>query len=108
MRTRELFRYLVAMIIALSTTVNAMAQQRNLKIYFNANNGTSSSPVKLVTDDNNAYDLPAGVEVSYEGVVWANKARYWEMFQQDVTYRLVAAYEKDRNGNETEFYKFPL
>ncbi len=102
MRTRELFRYLVAMIIALSTTVNAMAQQRNLKIYFNANNGTSSSPVKLVTDDNNAYDLPAGVEVSYEGVVWANKARYWEMFQQDVTDRLVAAYEKDRNGNENK------
>lgn len=102
MRTREIFRYLVAMIIALSTTVNAMAQQRNLKIYFNANNGTSSSPVKLVTDDNNAYDLPAGVEVSYEGVVWANKARYWEMFQQDVTDRLVAAYEKDRNGNENK------
>lgn len=102
MRTRELFRYLVAMIIALSTTVNAMAQQRNLKIYFNANNGTSSSPVKLVTDDNNAYDLPAGVEVLYEGVVWANKARYWEMFQQDVTDRLVAAYEKDRNGNENK------
>ena len=72
MRTRSIFRYLIAIIIALGTTVNAMAQQRNLKIYFNQyTEGATGDPIMLVTDDNNAYDLPAGVTVSAQGVAWA-------------------------------------
>ena len=34
MRTRNIFRYLIAIIIALGTTVNAMAQQKYMKIYY--------------------------------------------------------------------------
>ena len=91
MRTRNIFRYLLAIIIALGTTANAMAQQRALKIYFSANNG-GTAPQILVTDDNNSYNLPANLTVTANGAVWANKARYWEVFQQDVTDRVIAAY----------------
>ena len=92
MRTREIFRYLVAMIIALSTTVNAMAQQRALKIYFNENGDTATGPRILVKDDNGNYELPKGLKVTLGGAVWADKARFWEMFQQDVSDRVIAAY----------------
>ena len=92
MRTREIFRYLVAMIIALSTTVNAMAQQRALKIYFNENGDTATGPRILVKDDNGNYELPKGLKVTLGGAVWADKARFWEMFQRDVSDRVIAAY----------------
>ncbi len=92
MRTRELFRYLVAMIIALSTTVNAMAQERALKIYFNENGDTATGPRILVKDDNGNYELPKGLKVTLGGAVWADKARFWEMFQRDVSDRVIAAY----------------
>ena len=93
MRTRELFRYLVAMIIALSTTVNAMAQERNLKIYFNQYvEGATGAPIMLVTDDNNSYGLPAGLTYSSEGMAWAKEARFFEWVNQDVKDRLIADY----------------
>ena len=92
MRTREIFRYLVAMIIALSTTANAMAQQRALKIYFNENGDTATGPRILVKDDNGNYELPKGLKVTLGGAVWADKARFWEMFQRDVSDRVIAAY----------------
>ncbi len=92
MRTREIFRYLVAMIIALSTMVNAMAQQRALKIYFNENGDTATGPRILVKDDNGNYELPKGLKVTLGGAVWADKARFWEMFQRDVSDRVIAAY----------------
>lgn len=93
MRTRELFRYLVVMIIALSTTVNAMAQQRNLKIYFNEYvEGATGAPIMLVTDDNNSYGLPAGLTYSSEGMAWAKEARFFEWVNQDVKDRLIADY----------------
>ena len=44
MRTRNIFRYLLAIIIALGTTANAMAQQRNLKIYFNQYTEGATAP----------------------------------------------------------------
>ena len=100
MRTRNIFRYLIAIIIALGTTVNAMAQQRNLKIYFNQyTEGATGDPIMLVTDDNNAYDLPAGVTVSAQGVAWAKDARFFEWISQDVNDRLLADYLRDENGN---------
>ena len=100
MRTRSIFRYLIAIIIALGTTVNAMAQQRNLKIYFNQyTEGATGDPIMLVTDDNNAYDLPAGVTVSAQGVAWAKDARFFEWISQDVNDRLLADYLRDENGN---------
>ena len=93
MRTREIFRYLVAMIIALSTTVNAMAQERNLKIYFNEYvEGATGAPIMLVTDDNNSYGLPAGLTYSSEGMAWAKEARFFEWVNQDVKDRLIADY----------------
>ena len=105
MRTRNIFRYLLAIIIALGTTANAMAQQRNLKIYFNQytgatdNNGNLIPPILLVTDDNSAYDIPAGVTVTAEGVSWAKDARFFEWINQDVNDRLLADYVRDENGN---------
>ena len=100
MRTRSIFRYLIAIIIALGTTANAMAQQRNLKIYFNQyTEGATGDPIMLVTDDNNAYDLPAGVTVSAQGVAWAKDARFFEWISQDVNDRLLADYLRDENGN---------
>ena len=105
MRTRNIFRYLLAIIIALGTTANAMAQQRNLKIYFNQytgatdNNGNLIPPILLVTDDNSAYDIPAGVTVTAEGVSWAKDARFFEWINQNVNDRLLADYVRDENGN---------
>ena len=111
MRTRELFRYLVAMIIALSTTVNAMAQERNLKIYFNEYSDTATGPRILVTDDNNAYDIPAGVTVSSEGVAWSGKSRFFEWVQQSVTDRIMADYlsknDKKNSHLKLTFTDFP-
>lgn len=110
MRTREIFRYLVAMIIALSTTVNAMAQQRALKIYFNENGDTATGPRILVKDDNGKYELPKGLKVTLGGAVWADKARFWEMFQRDVSDRVIAAYtasDKKESKLTLNFTNFP-
>lgn len=102
MRTRNIFRYLIAIIIALGTTVNAMAQERNLKIYFNQYTEGATAPIMLVTDDNNAYDIPAGVTVSAEGVAWAKESRFFGGLTQGVNDRLLADYIRDGNGN---YYK---
>ena len=99
MRTRELFKYLTVMIMALNTSVNAMAQQRNLKIYFNQYVEGAETPTLLVTDDNDDYDIPAGVSVSAEGVVWASGYRIFEGWQSASNDRLLAEYLKDKNGN---------
>lgn len=111
MRTREIFMYLVAMIIALGTSVNAMAQQRNLKIYFNKYVEGATAPIMLVTDDNNTYDIPSGVTVSSEGVVWAGKSRFFEWIQQSVTDRLMADYvsasDKKHSKLKLTFTNFP-
>lgn len=109
MRTRRFYKYLMAMIIALGTTVNVFAQERGLKIYFseNVNGGT---PQILVTDDNNSYDLPDGLTVTPEGVVWADKARYWEFFQQNVSDRVIADYtssDKKKSRLRLTFGNFP-
>ena len=109
MRTRRFYKYLMAMIIALGTTANVFAQERGLKIYFseNVNGGT---PQILVTDDNNSYDLPAGLTVTPEGVVWAEKARYWEFFQQNVSDRVIADYtssDKMQSRLRLTFGNFP-
>lgn len=102
MRTRNIFRYLIAIIIALGTTVNAMAQERNLKIYFNQYTEGATAPIMLVTDDNNAYDIPAGVTVSAEGVAWAKESRFFGGLTQGVNDRLLADYIRDGKGN---YYK---
>ena len=111
MRTRKYFRYLVAMIIALSTTVNAMAQQRNLKIYFNQYVKGATAPTIKITDDNNAYDIPAGVTVSSEGVAWAGKSRFFEWITTDVTDRVMADYvsasDKKHSHLKLNFTNFP-
>ena len=83
----------MAMIIALGTTVNVFAQERNLKIYFNEYvEGATGAPIMLVTDDNNSYGLPAGLTYSSEGMAWAKEARFFEWVNQDVKDRLIADY----------------
>ena len=111
MRTSKYFRYLVAMIIALNTSVNVFAQQRNLKIYFNEYvDGGPSTPQMLVTDDNNQYGIPLGVTVSSNGVVWANNARLFEWIKPEVTDRLLADYignDKKESHLKLSFTSFP-
>lgn len=97
MRTREIFRYLMAMIIALGTTVNVFAQERNLKIYFNEHSDTATGPRIYVTDDNSEYGIPLGTKVSAEGLTWATGARWFSFLQQNVTDRVLADYE-DESG----------
>lgn len=99
----------MAMIIALGTSVNVFAQQRNLKIYFNQYvKGATGAPTMLVTDDNNSYDLPAGLTYSSEGVAWANSARFFEWISQDVTDRLVADYVIKNNQPDKKHSKLKL
>ncbi len=111
MRTCKYFKYLVAMIIALNTSANVFAQQRNLKIYFNEYvDGGPSTPQMLVTDDNNQYGIPLGVTVSSNGVVWANNARLFEWIKQEVTNRLLADYignDKKESHLKLSFTSFP-
>ena len=110
MRTSKYFKYLMPMITAVGTSANVFAEQRGLKIYFSENNG-GSAPQILVTDDNNSYNLPARLTVSHQGIVWANKARYWAMFEQDVTDRVIADYlnknSKKGAGLKLTFGNFP-
>lgn len=111
MRTCKYFKYLVAMIIALNTSANVFAQQRNLKIYFNEYvDGGPSTPQMLVTDDNNQYGIPLGVTVSSNGVVWANNARLFEWIKPEVTDRLLADYignDKKESHLKLSFTSFP-
>ena len=115
MRTREIFRYLMAMIIALGTTVNVFAQERNLKIYFNQYvEGATGAPIMLVKDDNDSYGLPAGLTYSSEGMAWAKEARFFEWVNQDVKDRLIADYvtkngtvDKKNSHLKISFENFP-
>lgn len=116
MRKGKLLRYLIAMIMALSTSANVFAQQRSLKIYFNEYANGETKPRMYVTDDhpNSEYDVPSGVTVSHEGVAWANNARFFEWVKQDVTDRLVADYvvkngEPDKKNSRLKlsFTSFP-
>jgi uncharacterized repeat protein (TIGR02543 family) len=99
------------MIIALNTSANVFAQQRNLKIYFNEYvDGGPSTPQMLVTDDNNQYGIPLGVTVSSNGVVWANNARLFEWIKPEVTDRLLADYignDKKESHLKLSFTSFP-
>lgn len=102
----------MAMIIALGTTANVFAQEeRALKIYFNEYKEGETAPRMLVTDDNNAYDIPAGVTVSSEGVAWAGKSRFFEWVQQSVTDRIMADYlsknDKKNSHLKLTFTDFP-
>ena len=101
MRTGKYFKYLMAMIVALSTSVNAMAQERALKIYFNEYANGETTPRMYVTDDhpNGEYDVPLGVTVSAEGMAWAKEARFFGGLTQGVNDRLLADYVRDENGN---------
>lgn len=115
MRTCRFYKYLMAMIIALGTSVNVFAQQRNLKIYFNQYvKGATGAPSIKVTDDNDSYGVPLGLEVSANGVAWANSARFFEWISQDVTDRLVADYviknnqpDKKHSNMKLTFTDFP-
>ena len=99
MRTQRISRYLTAMIIALGTSFNVFAQERNLKIYFNEYADGETTPRMFVTDDhpNSEYDIPLGMTVTSEGLAWAGKSRFFEWIQQDVTDRVMADYVK-KNG----------
>ena len=100
MRTQRISKYLMAMIIALGTSFNVFAQERNLKIYFNEYKAGETAPRMYVTDDHpdSEYDVPVGVTVAQEGVAWAGKSRFFEWITTDVTDRVMAEYVTDSNG----------
>ncbi len=111
MRTCKYFKYLVAMIIALNTSVNVFAQQRNLKIYFNEYATGETAPRMLVMDDNDQYGTPLGVTVSQEGAAWAGKSRFFEWVTVDVTDRVMADFvstsDKKHSKLKLSFTSFP-
>ena len=116
MRTQRISRYLTAMIIALGTSFNVFAQERNLKIYFNEYADGETTPRMYVTDDhpNSEYDIPLGVTVTSENLAWAGKSRFFEWVQQNVTDRVMADYVKDngqvnkkRSNLKINFNNFP-
>ncbi len=112
MRTRELLKYLVVMIMALNTSFNAMAQ-KNLKIFF-------KTAVQDVENYNTPRfqlggDVPApalGLVVKAEGVRWANGYRWFSGWKGKSTDRLIAAYvDKDTKMDsklKMEFENFPF
>ena len=107
MRTRNIFRYLLAIIIALGTTVNTMAQQRNLKIYFNQyTQGTMGAPEVLLKGD-----VPYSVSVTSEGMTWATSHRLFEFWHGKNQDRLLADF-KGTNTKESRlkltFSNFPF
>ena len=120
MRTREIFRYLVAMIIALSTTVNAMAQEqnleRNLKIYFKQNiNSTQNGNMSPLTKEDIILrgDIPlTGVAVTPEGAIWAKDYRIFEGFTGTPTDRIFAGYVDENTKMDSHmkisFTNFPF
>ena len=99
MRTRRFYKYLMAMIIALGTSVNAMAQTqtRYLKVYFNQyTQGTTGAPEVLLKGD-----VPYNVSVTSEGVVWATSHRLFEGWHGDNEDRLIADF---KGANKKESY----
>lgn len=113
MRTSKYFRYLTAMIIALGTSFNVFAQERNLKIYFNEYVSGETTPRMYVTDDhpNSGYDVPLGVTVSQEGATWAGTSRFFEWVTVSVTDRVIADFvstsDKKHSKLKLSFTSFP-
>lgn len=113
MRTRELLKYLVVMIMALNTSFNAMAQQKNLKIFF-------KTAVQDVENNNTPRfqlggDVPApalGLKVKPEGVRWANGYRWFSGWHGTPTDRLIAAYVDESTKMDSKlkisFENFPF
>lgn len=113
MRTRELLKYLVVMIMTLNTSFNAMAQQKNLKIFF-------KTAVQDVENYNSPRfqlggDVPApalGLQVSPEGVRWANGYRWFSGWHGTPTDRLIAAYVDENTKMDSKlkinFTNFPF
>ena len=112
MRTRELLKYLVVMIMALNTSFNAMAQ-KNLKIFF-------KTAVQDVENNNTPRfqlggDVPApalGLVVKPEGVRWANGYRFFSGWHGTPTDRLIAAYVDENTKMDSKlkisFENFPF
>jgi len=102
----------MAMIIALGTTANIFAQ-RNLKIYFK----TAKQDVENNSTPEFRFggDVPAtglGVQVTPEGVRWANGYRVFSGWHGKPTDRLIAAYVDDNTKMDSKlkltFENFPF
>lgn len=107
MRTRNIFRYLLAIIIALGTTVNAMAQQKYMKIYYKQyTEGATGAPEVLMKGD-----VPHSVSVTSEGMTWATSHRLFEFWHGENQDRLLADF-KGTNTKEShlklKFENFPF
>ena len=115
MRTRRFYKYLMAMIIALGTTANIFAQQKNLKIYF-------KTAAKQDVENNSTPDFQFGGDVpapalglqvkKLEGVRWANGYRWFSGWHGKPTDRLIAAYVDENTKMDSklkmEFENFPF
>lgn len=115
MRTCRFYKYLMAMIIALGTTANIFAQQKNLKIYF-------KTAAKQDVENNSTPDFQFGGDVpapalglqvkELEGVRWANGYRIFSGWKGKSTDRLIAAYVDENTKMDSklkmEFENFPF
>ena len=115
MRTCRFYKYLMAMIIALGTTANIFAQQKNLKIYF-------KTAAKQDVENNSTPDFQFGGDVpapalglqvkKLEGVRWANGYRWFSGWHGKPTDRLIAAYVDENTKMDSklkmEFENFPF
>ena len=110
MRTRNIFRYLLAIIIALGTTVNAMAQQKTMKIYFEQNPGAGNNSIPKVTCRG---DIPlTDMIVTPEGAIWAKNYRIIEGFTGTPIDRILAGYVDENTKMDSHmkisFTNFPF
>ncbi len=99
MRTRNIFRYLLAIIIALGTTVNVFAQEKTMKIYFKQNpyNTENNNIIPPLTKEDIILrgDIPfTGVDLKPEpeGVVWASGYRWFSGWHGTAKDRIIASY----------------
>ena len=99
MRTRNIFRYLLAIIIALGTMANVFAQEKTMKIYFKQNpyNTENNNIIPPLTKEDIILrgDIPfTGVDLKPEpeGVVWASGYRWFSGLHGTATDRILAAY----------------
>lgn len=95
MRTREIFKYLLATIMAIGTTGNVMAQEKNLRLYFDQySDGVTGKPTLTMKGD-----VPQGISASQSGFDWAAKYQVFLLNRQDCKDRVVAG-KVTENGQE--------
>ncbi len=108
-----IMKKLLTLIILSMISFNAIHAEvtQNLKIYFSEYVDGASAPKIYVTDDNAQYDVPLGMIVRSEGVVWPDLSRFYELGMQGVTDRVIADFisadDRKHSKLKISFTNFP-